>query len=79
MTNFHSASKDTTWLPVYGEQSQVRDNYNAVTIELVKDDNPIYTMSVQIRVYNEGAAIRYFFPENPKGTYYTDHAGEHSL
>src|SRR5688572_12814849 len=63
-------SKDTSWKPVYGERSLIRDNYNAVTIELVKDDNPIYAMHVEIRVYNEGAAIRYFFPENVKGTYY---------
>jgi alpha-glucosidase len=70
VTNIITASKDTTWQPVCGEQSQIRDHYNAVTIELVKDDNPIYTMNVEIRAYNEGAAIRYFFPENPKGTYY---------
>jgi alpha-glucosidase len=25
-------------------------------------------MHVELRVYNEGAAIRYFFPENVKGT-----------
>jgi alpha-glucosidase len=37
---------------------------------MVKDDNPIYWMHVEIRVYNEGAALRYFFPENIKGTYY---------
>lgn len=65
-----TASKDTSWKPVYGEQSIIRDNYNAATIELVKDDNPIYLMNVEIRAYNEGIAIRYFFPENEKGTYY---------
>jgi alpha-glucosidase len=64
------ASKDTSWKPLYGERSVIKDNYNAVTIELVKDDNPIYPMNVELRVYNEGAAIRYFFPENIKGTYY---------
>jgi alpha-glucosidase len=65
-----TASKDTTWQPVYGERNSIRDHYNAVTIEMVKDDNPIYPVHVEIRVYNEGAAIRYFFPENEKGTYY---------
>jgi alpha-glucosidase len=63
-------SKDTSWKPLYGERSVIKDNYNAVTIELVKDDNPIYWMHVELRVYNEGAGIRYFFPENVKGTYY---------
>jgi len=64
------ASKDTSWKPLYGERSLIKDNYNSTTIELVKDDNPIYWMHVEIRVYNAGAAIRYFFPENVKGTYY---------
>jgi alpha-glucosidase len=68
--NITPVTKDTTWQPVVGEQDQIRDQYNAVVVELVKDDNPIYTMNVEIRVYNEGAALRYFFPENPKGTYY---------
>jgi len=61
---------DTTWKPVCGENNTVRDYYNGVTVSLAKDDNPIYEMQVQIRVYNEGVGIRYFFPENPKGTYY---------
>ena len=65
-----TASKDTSWKPVYGERSTIRDHYNAAKIELVKDDNPIYLMNVEIRAYNEGIAIRYFFPENEKGTYY---------
>jgi len=63
-------SADTTWRPVCGERSEIRDHYNAATIELVKDDNPIYVMHIEIRAYDEGAALRYFFPENPKGTYY---------
>ncbi|MCU7552746.1 glycoside hydrolase family 97 protein [Chitinophagaceae bacterium LB-8] len=65
-----TASKDTSWQPVGGERKSIRDHYNAATIELVKDDNSIYPVHVQIRAYNEGAAIRFFFPENEKGTYY---------
>src|SRR6185312_15348615 len=42
-------SKDTSWKPVCGERSEVRDHYNATDIEMVKDDNPIYRMDVQIR------------------------------
>jgi alpha-glucosidase len=61
---------DTTWKPVCGENNMIRDYYNGATVSFVKDDNPIYEMQVQIRVYNEGVGIRYFFPENPKGTYY---------
>ena len=64
------SSKDTTWVPVLGEAARIRDNYNAVSIQTVKDDNPIYPVNIEIRAYNEGIALRYFFPENEKGTYY---------
>ena len=64
------SSQDTEWRPVYGEKALIRDNYNKVAIHLIKDDNPIYKMDIDIRVYNEGVAIRYYFKENEKGTYY---------
>ncbi|MEO6521779.1 MAG: glycoside hydrolase family 97 N-terminal domain-containing protein [Mucilaginibacter sp.] len=70
VTGIKTSQKDTSWKPVYGEQSDIPDHYNAVTVELVKDDNPIYKMNVEIRAYNEGVAFRYFFPLNEKGTYY---------
>jgi len=70
ITGISYTSKDTSWIPVYGERNVIAEKYQAVTIALVKDDNPIYKIHVEIRVYNEGAAIRYFFPENEKGTYY---------
>jgi len=68
--NISTSTKDTSWKPVVGEKALIRDNYNALNIKTVKDDNPIYPLNVEIRAYNEGAAIRYFFPENEKGTYY---------
>ncbi len=63
-------SNNSVWKPLIGEQSEIKDNYNSLIIHLVKDDNPIYKMDLEIRAYNEGAAIRYYFPENEKGTYY---------
>ncbi|QEM08417.1 glycoside hydrolase family 97 protein [Mucilaginibacter rubeus] len=70
VTGIDSTAKDTSWKPVYGEKSMIRDHYNALTIKMVKDDHPIYKMNVEIRAYNEGIAFRFFFPENEKGTYY---------
>lgn len=61
---------DTSWLPVVGERSMFRDHYNEAIVEMVKDDNPIYRVNVEIRVYNEGLGFRFVFPENEKGTYY---------
>jgi hypothetical protein len=70
VTGFSTTSKDTTWVPVNGENSTIRDHYNEVDIALVKDNNPFYLIDVKIRAYNEGIAICYFLPENAKGTYY---------
>ncbi|MES2775575.1 MAG: glycoside hydrolase family 97 N-terminal domain-containing protein [Bacteroidota bacterium] len=68
--NITSSSRDTSWRPVFGERSVVKENFIATTIELVKADNPIYKINVEFRAYNEGVAFRFFFPENEKGTYY---------
>lgn len=70
ITNTVRNSKDTIWTPLTGESRQIRDNYNSLTIQTIKEDNPIYPMHIEIRAYNEGIAFRYFFPENEKGTYY---------
>jgi alpha-glucosidase len=70
VTGVRRASHDSTWTPVTGERAQVRDHYQAITVDLVKDDNPIYKLSVEVRAYDEGVALRFFFPENEKGTYY---------
>lgn len=63
-------SQDTSWTPVAGERAKVRDHYNALVIHMQKQGNPVYYMDLEVRTYNEGVAIRYFFPENEKGTYY---------
>ncbi|GGA98291.1 glycoside hydrolase family 97 N-terminal domain-containing protein [Puia dinghuensis] len=70
ITGISTYTKDTTWQPLYGERNTIPDHYSAAVVHLVKDDNPIYTMDIEFRAYNEGVAFRYFFPENPKGTYY---------
>src|SRR6185437_8364827 len=54
ITHIDYYQQDTTWHPVYGERSTIPDHYNAAVIHLVKDDNPIYTMDVELRCYNEG-------------------------
>lgn len=70
ITRTDTSTHHSSWKPVYGEQNIIIDHYNTLRIEAVKDDNPIYKMDIEVRVYNEGVAFRYFFPENEKGTYY---------
>ena len=70
VTGVHRARHDSTWTPVTGERTHIRDHYEALTVDLVKDDNPTYKLSVEVRAYDAGVALRFAFPENEKGTYY---------
>jgi len=70
VTGVRRSSHDGSWKPVTGERTQIRDHYQALSVDLVKDDNPIYKLSVEVRAYDEGIALRFAFPENEKGTYY---------
>lgn len=74
------SSVDTTWTPVYGENSTVRDRYNQLTLHFVKgaksgdtsdgyDKRKFYMMDIHIRAYNEGVAFRYHFPEASNGLF----------
>lgn len=63
-------SKDTTWIPLYGEKNKIRDHYNELTITIQdtvkrngRDQAPIALIA---RAYNEGVAFRYFFPESSR-------------
>jgi alpha-glucosidase len=68
--NVVKTAKDTTWKPVYGERSLIRDHYNQLEIQLQKPDAPDYSLHVIFRAYDSGIAFRYFFPEQPNGLYY---------
>jgi alpha-glucosidase len=57
-------SADELWKPVYGERSMVRNHYNGCTFNLIKDNDKNNASQVIVRVYNEGAAFCYNFPEN---------------
>jgi alpha-glucosidase len=70
VTGVRRTSRDSNWRPVTGERATIRDHYQALAVDLVKDDNPIYKLSVEARAYDEGVALRFVFPENEKGTYY---------
>lgn len=61
---------DSVWKPLYGERSVIKNRYSSATLSFQKSSNHDYKMDIQVRLYNEGLAFRYFFPENPKGSYY---------
>ncbi|MCW3787670.1 glycoside hydrolase family 97 protein [Plebeiibacterium sediminum] len=76
---------DTSWSPLYGERKLVKDNYNQEVIRFAKfeeseeiheghsgtsyDKRRSYLMDLEVHVYNEGIAFRYYFPETSNGLF----------
>ena len=50
-------SYDSTWKPLYGERSTIRDHYNQLSLELL-DKTSGYGMQVTFRCYDSGVAFR---------------------
>ncbi len=72
---------DTLWAPLYGEQELLRDHYHQLTLHFVKGTDPKdqltngynkrneYAFDIIVRMYNEGMALRYHFPEAENGLF----------
>jgi alpha-glucosidase len=60
-----TATGDTTWKPVWGFLSEVRDHYNELTVKLEETAVSKRRIHVVLRAYNEGVAVRYVFPHQP--------------
>ena len=69
---------DTTWSPLYGENATVREHYNTLTLYLSRHDKSTYRINVELRLYNEGLAFRYFLPEHPNAIFHKVVADETS-
>jgi alpha-glucosidase len=58
---------DTTWTPVYGERSRIRDAYACELVTLVRNRDQNQPLQIELRAYDEGIAFRYLFPEEAGG------------
>ncbi len=54
-----SGSHDSTWSPVFGERSSIRDNYNFYKVKLKKNGDTDYSLEIEFRAYDAGVAFRY--------------------
>lgn len=52
---------DTVWSPLVGEKSEIQDKYNEKVFRLIQSDNK--SLSVEVRAYNTGIALRYLLPD----------------
>ena len=53
---------DSTWSPVWGERSKVRDRYRTATVRF-RRKKPAAEFQVEVRAYEEGVALRYIIEE----------------
>jgi len=74
-------SVDETWQKPWGEQIDVRNHYNALTIELQEKDNLKRKVNLEFKLYDDGLGFRYVFPEqeNLKEVIITDENTQFNL
>lgn len=52
-----------SWQMPWGEQLNVQDNYNELTVELEESIEPHRKLNIVFRVYDDGVGFRYEFPD----------------
>ena len=62
-------SLDETWEPVWGEEAQIRNNYNELLVNLVQTGTD-RKMSIRFRLYDDGLGFRYEFPYQKNLSYF---------
>ena len=59
----HRDAHDETYSLVAGKSSQARDHYNQMIVALRETAAPHRKIELHFRAYNDGAAFRYFIPD----------------
>ena len=62
-------SFDEVWEPVWGEESQIRNNYNELVVSLVQNSTD-RKMNIRFRLYDDGLGFRYEFPYQENLSYF---------
>ena len=60
---------DETWQSVWGEESEIRNHYNELAVNLVQTSSD-KRMTVRFRLFDDGLGFRYEFPEQKGLTYF---------
>ena len=60
---------DQTWEPVWGEEAEIRNNYNELLVNLVQTSTD-RKMSIRFRLYDDGLGFRYEFPYQTNLSYF---------
>lgn len=60
---------DQYWEPVWGDYSSIRNNYHEMLVAL-RQHRSNRVMHIRFRLFNDGLAFRYEFPEQPAMSYF---------
>jgi alpha-glucosidase len=63
ITGVRHDAHDETYAVIAGKSSQARDHYHQMTVALQETAAPHRKMELQFRAYNDGAAFRYYIPD----------------
>ncbi|GHB26824.1 glycoside hydrolase family 97 protein [Mongoliitalea lutea] len=64
LVSSQTSSFDETWIPVWGEESSIRNHYNELLVTL-NQANTERTLNIRFRVFDDGLGFRYEFPSQP--------------
>ena len=64
-----TSSFDETWEPVWGEEAQIRNNYNELLVNLVQPSTD-RKMAIRFRLFDDGLGFRYEFPYQKNLSYF---------
>ncbi len=56
-------TKDESWSTVWGQESEIRNHYNELTVHLKEKEAPARLMDIIFRAYDDGVGFRYHIPE----------------
>lgn len=56
-----TSASDTTWRPVWGEETQIRDRHRELVVHLAKGE---VRMDIRFRVFDDGMGLRSEFPRD---------------
>ena len=61
ITDTRFSESDTTWKPVLGENSEIRDNHKEMFVALQQNGTG-WLLNIRFRLFNDGLGFRYEFP-----------------
>ena len=70
LTGTERSSFDENWIPVWGEESVIRNHYNEMAVTLTQPSFDRYII-IRFRVYDDGVGFRYEFPQQKNLVYFT--------